>query len=178
MSDRIWNTPNQQDPWEACAEWEKWFEEQLPQFDDVIECWEDEVPSWFKSQIYGVMCDLHDKLRAENDERNSENLMLTSRNQQLNSDNLKLTTVHKQQAEEIQRLNAQITDMCNEFDTDLDKANEEIQRLTEAGWDLWTNLADYGRLCKPDTEEFIPDQEFKDEVLNQWKQAISKEEGK
>ena len=63
--DRPWNTPKQDDAWEAYAEWEAWIIEQFPQFPDVISEWEDNVASWLKPHIYGVCCDIFDNQAAE-----------------------------------------------------------------------------------------------------------------
>ena len=62
-NERPWNTPNQKDPWEAYAEWEEWFADQLPQSQHILDCWEEDIDSWFKPQIYAIMCNLFDSIK-------------------------------------------------------------------------------------------------------------------
>jgi len=100
MKDRQWNTPNQTDPWEACAEWEAWVAEQLPESPSILEAWE-ELDSWFKPQIYSVFCDIEDKHNA---------------------------TI-QQQAEELRYAEMEIAELKTEYGKQVERQAEQVGKL-------------------------------------------------
>ena len=72
MKDRQWNTPNQTDPWESCAEWESWVMDKM--IESSAELFDDLDPT-IKAEIYGIFCDMEDKHNdtiAEKDEQIAE----------------------------------------------------------------------------------------------------------
>jgi cell division protein FtsB len=57
--------------------------------------------------------------------------------------------------------------------------NERLQtentRLENAGWYIYQQFSDYGRISNPDTNLFVPDDNYKRVVLDVWQQALKKD---
>ena len=131
MKDRQWNTPNQTDPWESCAEWESWVMDKM--IESSAELFDDLDPT-IKAEIYGIFCDMEDKHNdtiAEKDEQIAElekklktetevGVTIFKRNADLSAEN-------KRKAEQIGKLSASLELALNQ--RKIDKAENE--RLKE-----------------------------------------------